>query len=106
MCAFLLCEMQLQAGEAVRSTSHGTTAAGLIHSKQQLVAYQMQIDEQEQQLKTFQKMNEECQHQIRCLQAQLQDRAVVCLVPEYIYGLQYLLLIGKFLILLLYLSNL
>ncbi|XP_032868417.1 A-kinase anchor protein 9 isoform X5 [Amblyraja radiata] len=67
---------QLQAGEAVRSTSHGTTAAGLIHSKQQLVAYQMQSDEQEQQLKTFQKMNEECQHQIRCLQAQLQDRAV------------------------------
>ncbi|XP_078273597.1 A-kinase anchor protein 9 isoform X3 [Rhinoraja longicauda] len=67
---------QLQANEAVRSTSRGTTAADFIHSKQQLVAYQMQIDEQEQQLKTSQKMNEECQHQIRCLQAQLQDRVV------------------------------
>ncbi|XP_051872159.1 A-kinase anchor protein 9 [Pristis pectinata] len=67
---------QLQASEAVRSTSHGTTAADLIHSKQQLVAYQMQIDEQEQQLKTFQKMNEECQHQIKFLQAQLQDYVV------------------------------
>uniref|UniRef100_UPI00398F60B0 A-kinase anchor protein 9 n=1 Tax=Pristiophorus japonicus TaxID=55135 RepID=UPI00398F60B0 len=67
---------QLQASEAVRSTSHGTTAADLIHSKQQLITYQMQIDEQEQQLKTFQKMNEECQQQIKYLQAQLQDHAV------------------------------
>ncbi|XP_069770459.1 A-kinase anchor protein 9 isoform X2 [Narcine bancroftii] len=64
---------QLQASEAVRSTSHGTTAADLIHSKQQLVAYQMQIEEQDQQLKSFQKVNEECQYQMKCLQAQLQD---------------------------------
>ncbi|XP_062900185.1 A-kinase anchor protein 9 isoform X2 [Mobula hypostoma] len=65
---------QLQASEAVRSTSHGTTAADLIQSKQQLVAYQMQIDDQEQQLKTFQKINQECQDQIKYLQAQLQDQ--------------------------------
>ncbi|XP_067868569.1 A-kinase anchor protein 9 isoform X3 [Heterodontus francisci] len=67
---------QLQASEAVRSTSHGTTAADLMHSKQQLITYQMQIDEQEQQLKTFQKMNDECHQQIKYLQAQLQDHAV------------------------------
>ncbi|XP_059828252.1 A-kinase anchor protein 9 isoform X2 [Hypanus sabinus] len=65
---------QLQASEAVRSTSHGTTAADLIQSKQQLVAYQMQIDDQEQQLKTSQKINQECQDQIKYLQAQLQDQ--------------------------------
>ncbi|XP_067862571.1 A-kinase anchor protein 9 isoform X2 [Heptranchias perlo] len=66
---------QLQTSEAVRNTSHGTTAADLIQAKQQLITYQVQIDEQEQQLKTFQKMNEECQQQIKYLQAQLQDHA-------------------------------
>ncbi|XP_041039209.1 A-kinase anchor protein 9 isoform X2 [Carcharodon carcharias] len=67
---------QLQASEAVRSTNHGTTAADLIHSKQQLITYQMQIEEQEQQLKAFQEMNDKCQQQIKYLQTQLQDQAV------------------------------
>ncbi|XP_060680905.1 A-kinase anchor protein 9 isoform X1 [Hemiscyllium ocellatum] len=67
---------QLQASEAMRSTNHGTTTADLIQSKQQLITYQLQIDEQEQQLKAFQKMNDECQKQIEYLQNQLQDYAV------------------------------
>ncbi|XP_043546207.1 A-kinase anchor protein 9 isoform X8 [Chiloscyllium plagiosum] len=67
---------QLQASEAMRSTNHGTTTADLIQSKQQLIMYQLQIDEQEQQLKAFQKMNDKCQEQIEYLQNQLQDYAV------------------------------
>ncbi|XP_078091654.1 A-kinase anchor protein 9 isoform X2 [Mustelus asterias] len=67
---------QLQASEAVRSTNHGTTAADLIQSKQQLITYQMQIDEKEQQLKTFQEMNDKYQQQIKYLQTQLQDHTV------------------------------
>ncbi|XP_048415626.2 A-kinase anchor protein 9 isoform X3 [Stegostoma tigrinum] len=67
---------QLQASEAMRSTNHGTTAADLMHSKQQLITYQLQIDEQEQQLRAFQKMNDKCQEQIEYLQNQLQDYAV------------------------------
>ncbi|GCC21031.1 hypothetical protein chiPu_0000191 [Chiloscyllium punctatum] len=67
---------QLQASEAMRSTNHGTTTADLIQSKQQLITYQLQIDEQEQQLKAFQKMNDKCQEQIEYLQNQLQDYAV------------------------------
>ncbi|GCB67897.1 hypothetical protein scyTo_0012203 [Scyliorhinus torazame] len=67
---------QLQASEAVRSTNHGTTAADLIHSKQQLITYQTQIDEKDQQLKAFQETNDQCQQQIKYLQTQLQNLTV------------------------------
>ncbi|XP_038653846.1 A-kinase anchor protein 9 [Scyliorhinus canicula] len=67
---------QLQASEAVRSTNHGTTAADLIHSKQQLITYQTQIDEKDQQLKAFQETNDQCQQQIKYLQTQLQNHTV------------------------------
>uniref|UniRef100_A0A4W3K030 A-kinase anchoring protein 9 n=1 Tax=Callorhinchus milii TaxID=7868 RepID=A0A4W3K030_CALMI len=68
---------QLQAGETLRNTSHGTTAVDLLQAKQQLITYQQQIDDLEQQMKTLQTKNEEHLDQINLLQIQLQERMMI-----------------------------
>ncbi|XP_073438077.1 A-kinase anchor protein 9 isoform X3 [Dendrobates tinctorius] len=68
----------LQAGETLRNTSHSSTAADLLHSKQQILTYQQQLEEQDHHLKCCQKENEELRIQVASLQDQIlavqQDR--------------------------------
>ncbi|XP_072010397.1 A-kinase anchor protein 9 isoform X4 [Engystomops pustulosus] len=61
----------LQAGETLRNSSHSSTAADLLHSKQQILTYQQQLEEREQNLKYCQKENEDLQIQIVSLQEQI-----------------------------------
>ncbi|KAM4705164.1 A-kinase anchor protein 9 [Rhinophrynus dorsalis] len=63
----------LQASETLRSTSHTSTAADLLHSKQQIFAYQQLLEDQEHQLKQTHKENEEFQSQIVSLQEKIQN---------------------------------
>ncbi|XP_077124325.1 A-kinase anchor protein 9 isoform X2 [Ranitomeya variabilis] len=61
----------LQAGETLRNTSHSSTAADLLHSKQQILTYQQQLEERDHQLQCCQKESEELQTQITSLQDQI-----------------------------------
>ncbi|XP_043365266.1 A-kinase anchor protein 9 isoform X16 [Dermochelys coriacea] len=63
----------LQASEALRNTSHSSTAADLLQAKQQILTHQQQLEEQEYLLKNYQKKNKEFEVQI----ALLQDRITV-----------------------------
>ncbi|XP_018124649.1 A-kinase anchor protein 9 isoform X4 [Xenopus laevis] len=63
----------LQAGEALRNSSHTSTAADLLQSKHQILTYQQQLEEQESQLKLFQKDNESYKAYNVSLQAKIQD---------------------------------
>ncbi|MEE6466658.1 hypothetical protein FKM82_007016 [Ascaphus truei] len=67
----------LQAGETLRNTSRTSTASDLLHSKQQVFTYQHQLEEQEQQIKLFQKENEDYQTQIAALHEKIQNLAQV-----------------------------
>ncbi|XP_033022008.1 A-kinase anchor protein 9 isoform X8 [Lacerta agilis] len=58
----------LQASEALRNTSHSSTAADLLQAKQQILAYQQQLEEQEQLLKNYQVKNEDFELQVSLLQ--------------------------------------
>ncbi|XP_069067719.1 A-kinase anchor protein 9 isoform X3 [Pleurodeles waltl] len=58
----------LQAGETLRNTSHTSTAADLLHAKQQILTHQQQLDEQALQIKSYERHNEEYQKQITVLQ--------------------------------------
>ncbi|KAJ6666661.1 hypothetical protein lerEdw1_020385 [Lerista edwardsae] len=58
----------LQASEALRNTSHSSTAADLLQAKQQILAYQQQLEEQEQLLRNYQMKNEDLEVQVSLLQ--------------------------------------
>ncbi|EMP35294.1 A-kinase anchor protein 9 [Chelonia mydas] len=58
----------LQASEALRNTSHSSTAADLLQAKQQILTHQQQLEEQEYLLKNYQKKNKEFEVQITLLQ--------------------------------------
>ncbi|NXN18112.1 AKAP9 protein, partial [Indicator maculatus] len=58
----------LQASEALRNTSHSCTAADLLQAKQQILAHQQQLEEQECLLKNYHKKNEGLEVQISYLQ--------------------------------------
>uniref|UniRef100_A0A8C3XLC8 A-kinase anchoring protein 9 n=1 Tax=Chelydra serpentina TaxID=8475 RepID=A0A8C3XLC8_CHESE len=58
----------LQASEALRNTSHSSTAADLLQAKQQILIHQQQLEEQEYLLKNYQKKNKEFEVQITLLQ--------------------------------------
>ncbi|XP_069504525.1 A-kinase anchor protein 9 isoform X2 [Ambystoma mexicanum] len=62
----------LQAGETLRNTSHTSTAADLLHAKQQILTHQQQLEEQLLHIKGYQNQSEEYQHQITDLQEQIQ----------------------------------
>ncbi|NWZ64513.1 AKAP9 protein, partial [Acrocephalus arundinaceus] len=61
----------LQASEALRNSSHSCTAADLLQAKQQILAHQQQLEEQECLLKNYQKKNEEFEEQITHLQEKI-----------------------------------
>uniref|UniRef100_A0A8C0IWP2 A-kinase anchoring protein 9 n=1 Tax=Chelonoidis abingdonii TaxID=106734 RepID=A0A8C0IWP2_CHEAB len=61
----------LQASEALRNTSHSSTAADLLQAKQQILTHQQQLEEQEYLLKNYQKKNKEFEVQITLLQDQI-----------------------------------
>ncbi|XP_077664246.1 A-kinase anchor protein 9 isoform X5 [Eretmochelys imbricata] len=58
----------LQASEALRNTSHSSTAADLLQAKQQILTHQQQLEEQEYLLKNYQKKNKEFEVHITLLQ--------------------------------------
>ncbi|XP_051792140.1 A-kinase anchor protein 9 isoform X3 [Erpetoichthys calabaricus] len=62
---------QLQAGENLRNTSHTTTAADLVQAKQQVLAYQLQIEEQQLQIRNSQVKVDEYQLQIHQFKEQI-----------------------------------
>ncbi|XP_015264123.1 PREDICTED: A-kinase anchor protein 9 isoform X3 [Gekko japonicus] len=61
----------LQASEALRNTSHSSTAADLLQTKQQILAYQQQLEEQEQVLRSYQMKNEDYEMQVSLLQQRI-----------------------------------
>ncbi|NXG40558.1 AKAP9 protein, partial [Psilopogon haemacephalus] len=64
----------LQASEALRNTSHSCTAADLLQAKQQILAHQQQLEEQECLLRNYHRKNEELEVQI----SHLQDKITAC----------------------------
>uniref|UniRef100_A0A3Q3M890 A kinase (PRKA) anchor protein 9 n=1 Tax=Mastacembelus armatus TaxID=205130 RepID=A0A3Q3M890_9TELE len=50
---------QLQAGEALRNTSHSSTAADLLQARQQLIHYQQQLEEMNVEVRKHQERNSE-----------------------------------------------
>uniref|UniRef100_A0ABM5GNQ0 A-kinase anchor protein 9 isoform X8 n=1 Tax=Pogona vitticeps TaxID=103695 RepID=A0ABM5GNQ0_9SAUR len=63
----------LQASEALRNTSHSSTAADLLQAKQQILVYQQQLEDQEQLLKNYQMKNEEFKQELSLLQQKITD---------------------------------
>ncbi|XP_039213603.1 A-kinase anchor protein 9 isoform X3 [Crotalus tigris] len=63
----------LQASETLRNTSHSSTAADLLQARQQIFAYQQQLEEQEQLLRNYQKKNEDFEVQVSLLQHKTMD---------------------------------
>ncbi|XP_034258142.1 A-kinase anchor protein 9-like [Pantherophis guttatus] len=63
----------LQASETLRNSSHSSTAADLLQARQQIFAYQQQLEEQEQLLRNYQKKNEDFEVQVSLLQHKIMD---------------------------------
>ncbi|XP_029139848.1 A-kinase anchor protein 9 [Protobothrops mucrosquamatus] len=63
----------LQASETLRNTSHSSTATDLLQARQQIFAYQQQLEEQEQLLRNYQKKNEDFEVQVSLLQHKIMD---------------------------------
>ncbi|XP_072268937.1 A-kinase anchor protein 9 isoform X4 [Pyxicephalus adspersus] len=63
----------LQASETLRNTSHSSTAADLLHSKQQIITYQQQLEERDHRQRLSQKEIEELRAQVTSLQHQVHD---------------------------------
>lgn len=63
----------LQASETLRNTSHSSTAADLLHSKQQIITYQQQLEERDHRLQLCQEEMEELHAQVTSLQDQVHD---------------------------------
>lgn len=73
-----LCEKsQLQAGETLRNTSHSSTAADLLQTRQQLSQYQQQIEEMNIEVKKHQERNSEQLEHISQLQHKLSEAEMV-----------------------------
>ncbi|ETE64630.1 A-kinase anchor protein 9, partial [Ophiophagus hannah] len=67
-------QIQFQhASETLRNTSHSSTAADLLQARQQIFAYQQQLEEQEQLLRNYQKKNEDFELQVSLLQHKIMD---------------------------------
>ncbi|XP_038171393.1 A-kinase anchor protein 9 isoform X3 [Arvicola amphibius] len=64
----------LQAGETLRSNTHSSTATELLHVKQQVMAQQQQLEEQDRLLKDHQKKEEEFKIQITVLQEKIKEQ--------------------------------
>ncbi|XP_060916005.1 A-kinase anchor protein 9 isoform X1 [Labrus mixtus] len=64
---------QLQAGETLRNTSHSSTAADLLQSRQQLVQYQQQLEEMNMEVKEQQDRSSEQLEHISQLQRELRE---------------------------------
>ncbi|CAO2617454.1 A-kinase anchor protein 9 [Lemmus lemmus] len=62
----------LQASETLRSNTHSSTATELLHVKQQVMAQQQQLEEQDRLLRDHQKKEEEFKIQITVLQEKIQ----------------------------------
>ncbi|XP_058035562.1 A-kinase anchor protein 9 isoform X4 [Ahaetulla prasina] len=63
----------LQASETLRNSSHSSTAADLLQARQQIFAYQQQLEDQEQLLRNYQKKNEDFEVQVSLLQHKIMD---------------------------------
>uniref|UniRef100_A0A4W5NBA7 Uncharacterized protein n=1 Tax=Hucho hucho TaxID=62062 RepID=A0A4W5NBA7_9TELE len=74
---------QLQAGETLRNTSHSSTAQDLLQAKQQLVQYQQQLEEMDNQVRGHQEMSEEQLLQISQLQHRLNEAEMVRRLPSW-----------------------
>ncbi|XP_049995677.1 A-kinase anchor protein 9 isoform X5 [Alexandromys fortis] len=61
----------LQASETLRSNTHSSTATELLHVKQQVMAQQQQLEEQDRLLKDHQKKEEEFKIQMTVLQEKI-----------------------------------
>ncbi|XP_069815551.1 A-kinase anchor protein 9 isoform X2 [Dendropsophus ebraccatus] len=78
----------LQAGETLRNSSHSSTAADLLHSRQQILSYQQQLEEREQHLSRCQKENEEReQHLSRCQKENEELRTQVTSLQDHMHRL-------------------
>ncbi|XP_077599313.1 A-kinase anchor protein 9 isoform X2 [Stigmatopora nigra] len=64
---------QLQAGEALRNTSHSSTAADLLQAKQQLAQYQLQLDEVKMEAGKNQEESDQQRELIGQLQIKISD---------------------------------
>ncbi|XP_043993561.1 A-kinase anchor protein 9 isoform X3 [Gambusia affinis] len=64
---------QLQAGEALRNTSHSSTAADLLQARQQLVQYQQQLEEMSAEVKGHQETSGKQLQLINHLQQKLSE---------------------------------
>ncbi|XP_078146258.1 A-kinase anchor protein 9 isoform X1 [Centroberyx gerrardi] len=64
---------QLQAGETLRNTSHSSTAADLLQTRQQLVQYQQELEEMSGQVRKYQEESSEQLLQISQLQHKLSE---------------------------------
>uniref|UniRef100_A0A3B3X2K9 Pericentrin/AKAP-450 centrosomal targeting domain-containing protein n=1 Tax=Poecilia mexicana TaxID=48701 RepID=A0A3B3X2K9_9TELE len=64
---------QLQAGEALRNTSHSSTAADLLQARQQLVQYQQQLEEMSAEVKGQQETSSKQVQLISHLQQKLSE---------------------------------
>ncbi|XP_040287084.1 A-kinase anchor protein 9 isoform X8 [Bufo bufo] len=61
----------LQASETLRNTSHSSTAADLLHSKQHILTYRQQLEDRDHHLSRCQKENEDLRTQVMSLQDQI-----------------------------------
>lgn len=62
---------KLQASETLRNNTHSSTATELLHVKQQVMAQQQQLEEQDRLLKDHQKKEEEFKIQMTVLQEKI-----------------------------------
>ncbi|XP_047551995.1 A-kinase anchor protein 9 isoform X7 [Lutra lutra] len=61
----------LQASETLRNSTHSSTAADLLHAKQQILSHQQQLEEQDHLLEDYQKKKEDFKMQISFLQEKI-----------------------------------
>ncbi|XP_045877041.1 A-kinase anchor protein 9 isoform X3 [Meles meles] len=61
----------LQASETLRNSTHSSTAADLLHAKQQILTHQQQLEEQDHLLEDYQKKKEDFKMQISFLQEKI-----------------------------------
>ncbi|XP_072561718.1 A-kinase anchor protein 9 isoform X2 [Paramormyrops kingsleyae] len=77
---------QLQAGETLRNTSHSSTAADLLHAKQQIVTYQQQIHERDAELQGQRERSQQQLLRINRLQDQLAQNETLVRTLEESYA--------------------
>uniref|UniRef100_A0A3B3TE77 ELK domain-containing protein n=1 Tax=Paramormyrops kingsleyae TaxID=1676925 RepID=A0A3B3TE77_9TELE len=84
-CAFISVT-KLQAGETLRNTSHSSTAADLLHAKQQIVTYQQQIHERDAELQGQRERSQQQLLRINRLQDQLAQNETLVRTLEESYA--------------------